>query len=83
MRTSGVFPVAQLIGGLGVAKGLDGVAPDPLEPLPEPGTTITFNQQGQTVSGTQVNAGENVTIDRIVNRFVTSLRGFGIVVGLW
>lgn len=34
MRTSGVFPVAQLIGGQGVAKGLGVTPPDPLAPLP-------------------------------------------------
>jgi uncharacterized caspase-like protein len=33
MRTSGVFPVAQLIGGQGVAKGLGQLPPDPLVPL--------------------------------------------------
>lgn len=34
MRTSGVFPVAQLMGGQGVAKGLGATPPDPLAPLP-------------------------------------------------
>jgi len=37
MRTSGVFPVAQLIGGQGLSKGIDGLPaapPDPLAPLP-------------------------------------------------
>ena len=89
MRTSGVFPVAQLIGGLGVAKGVGGIPPNPLAPLPEPSvsievghaegaivtgqvdtgggdfagrdlkkTTVTFNQEGQTVGGQQVNIGE-------------------------
>ncbi len=65
MRTSGVFPIAQLIGGQGVAKGLGGIAPDPLEPLPPVGSTTTFNQEGQTVSGTQVNAGGDANIGQI------------------
>ena len=34
MRTSGVFPVAMVAGGQGVAKGLDGTPPSPLAPLP-------------------------------------------------
>ncbi len=55
MRTSDVFPVAQLIGGEGLAKGVP--APDPLEPLPESSVTATFNQEGQSVGGHQVNAG--------------------------
>ncbi|MCP4426813.1 MAG: caspase family protein [Chloroflexi bacterium] len=63
MRTSGVFPVAQLIGGKGLAKGLGAVAPDPLAPLPPAGTT--FNQQGQTVHGPQVNVGGDAHIGQI------------------
>ena len=111
MRTSGVFPVAQLIGGKGLAKGIGDVPPDPLAPLPEAGVVVqadtiqdsiiaggdvdqqtggisfgegdvhiegpvaggdihqgdviqgdqqntVFNQQGQTVSGEQVNVGK-------------------------
>lgn len=54
MRTSGVFPVAQLIGGKGIATAKGDIAPDPLEPLPA-GTA--FNQAGQTVQGNQVNVG--------------------------
>jgi hypothetical protein len=65
MRTTGVFPIAQLIGGQGVAKGLGGIAPDPLAPLPQVGQTTTFNQEGQTVSGTQVNAGGDVNVGQI------------------
>jgi hypothetical protein len=34
MKTSGVFPVAQLIGGQGVAKGIGQLPPDPLVSLP-------------------------------------------------
>jgi hypothetical protein len=69
MRTSGVFPVAQLIGGQGLAKGID--APDPLEPLPPAGSTVTFNQEGQTVHGTQVNAGRDANIGQIGNNINT------------
>jgi len=71
MRTTGVFPIAQLIGGQGVAKGLNGVAPDPTEPLPVPGTTVTFNQEGQTVHGTQINAGGDANIGQIGDTFNT------------
>ena len=63
MRTEGVFPVAQLIGGQGVAKGLGGELPDPLAPLPPSGTT--FNQQNQTVHGAQVNVGGDANIGQI------------------
>ncbi|VAW32642.1 hypothetical protein MNBD_CHLOROFLEXI01-2453 [hydrothermal vent metagenome] len=63
MRTSGVFPIAQLIGGQGVAKGLGGTLPDPLAELPTVGTT--FNQQNQTVHGAQVNVGGDAHIGQI------------------
>ena len=72
MHTSNVFPVAQLIGGEGVAKGVDGrpAPPDPLAPLPgaainvegdnalvATGDHATINQaEGATVSGS-VNTG--------------------------
>lgn len=63
MRTSGVFPIAQLIGGQGVAKGLGGTLPNPLAELPAVGTT--FNQQNQTVHGIQVNTGGDAHIGQI------------------
>jgi hypothetical protein len=66
MRTSGVFPVAQLLGGKGLAKGLGEVAPDPLEALP-PVAAVTLNQQGQTVHGAQVNAGRDAHIGHFGN----------------
>lgn len=69
MRTSGVFPVAQLIGGQGVAKGLGGTPPDPLAPLPSAGTT--YNQQNQTVHGNQVNVGDHAQIGQIGNTINT------------
>lgn len=104
MRTSGVFPVAQLIGGQGLSKGLGGTPPDPLAPLPAiqvghaegavisgdvntgggdfagrdinthtgdvyhgdvDKSTTSFNMEGQTVSGNQVNASGNVNIDHM------------------
>ena len=92
MRTSGVFPVAQLIGGQGVAKGLDGVLPKPIDPLP-PAVSIQvsdvdgsafigdvnaggdvaggniekteIHQEGQTVNGPQINAGDNAQFGQI------------------
>jgi hypothetical protein len=62
MGTSGVFPVAQLIGGAGLSKGVGQIPPDPLEPLPAAGTTVTINQENQTVHGKQTTSG-NVTGD--------------------
>jgi hypothetical protein len=58
MRTSGVFPIAQLIGGQGLAKGIGQLPPNPLEPLP-PATSI--NQQGH------VNIAGNAEIGQIGN----------------
>ena len=55
MRTSGVFPVAQLIGGKGLAKGIGEVPPDPLEPLPEAGVSV----QADTIQDAII-AGGNV-----------------------
>lgn len=65
MRTSGVFPIAQLIGGQGVAKGMGQMPPDPLEALPQVGPTVTFNQDGQTVHGHLVNVARDANIERI------------------
>lgn len=62
MHTSGVFPVAQLLGGKGVAVSKGETAPDPLAELP---ATAVINQQGQTVQGTQVVAGRDASIGRI------------------
>jgi hypothetical protein len=49
MQTTGVFPVAQLIGGQGVALSKGFSAPDPLAPLPKASNTTTFHQEGQSV----------------------------------
>ncbi len=67
MRTSGVFPVAQVIGGQGVAKGLGGVLPDPLTTLPATGNTVTFNQPNMNVGGHMANIGGNDNIGHIGN----------------
>lgn len=65
MRTSGVFPVAQLLGGLGLEKGLD--APDPLAPLPSARTVV----HGDHVSGDKVDGdkvgGDKITTGNIIN----------------
>ncbi len=53
MRTSGVFPIAQLIGGQGVAKGLGGTPPSPLAPLP----TIQVGHAEGAVIGGNVDTG--------------------------
>ena len=50
MKTSGVFPVAMLIGGQGLAKGIGQLPPDPLAPLPEAGTS--YQAGGNIVTGT-------------------------------
>ncbi len=63
MKTSGVFPVAQLLGGQGLAKGVS--APDPIAPLPAAGTQTTFHQENQTVHGNQFNIGPNSNIGQI------------------
>ncbi|MCD6344369.1 MAG: caspase family protein [Anaerolineae bacterium] len=55
-QVSGNFPVAQLLGGKGLSKGI--TPPDPLETL-SPAKTV-FDQRGQTV-GTQTNIAGNVT----------------------
>lgn len=78
MRTTGVFPVAQLIGGEGVALSKGVLAPDPLEPLPEKAVSVNINQEGQTVSGRQVNAG---IIDGNVNMGDTVNTGGGDYAG--
>ncbi len=69
MKTSGVFPIAQLIGGQGVAKGLGQLPPDPLAPLPPASTT--FNQQNQAVHGAQVNVVGDANIGQIGNNINT------------
>ena len=58
MRTSGVFPVAQLIGGQGVAKGLGGTPPDPLAPLPSINVEVGHAEGG--VFAGDVSAGGDV-----------------------
>jgi hypothetical protein len=58
MKTSGVFPIAQLIGGKGISKSAGETPPAPLEHLSPAVITTTFNQEGQNVK-TQVNMGKN------------------------
>jgi hypothetical protein len=65
MRTSGVFPVAQLIGGKGLAKGIGEIPPSPLEPLPASNTVITFNQEGMTVGGHVANIAGDANIGHL------------------
>lgn len=64
MRTTGVFPVAQLIGGQGLAKGL--TPPDPMEFAPP----IYFNQENQTVKNQM-----NLTGDANIEHFGDEYRG--------
>ncbi len=55
MRTDGVFPVAQSIGGQGVAKGLDGALPDPLAPLPA--LVIAVGEAESSIIAAEVDSG--------------------------
>ena len=72
MRTTGVFPVAQLIGGKGLAKGVEAPKPeDPLPQAPQTGSTVTFNQEGQIVHGQQINIGGDAQIGQIGNTINT------------
>ncbi len=66
MRTSGVFPVAMLIGGQGVAKGMK--PPDPMEFAQPIGQTITFNQENQTVNK-QMNVAGNANIEHFGDNY--------------
>ena len=50
-QISGNFPVALLLGGKGLSKGV--VAPDPLAPLAAAASSTVFDQSGQTVHGPQ------------------------------
>ncbi|MFW5943396.1 MAG: caspase family protein [Chloroflexota bacterium] len=72
MRTTGVFPLALILGGEGLAKGQR--PPDPLQPLPPldaARTTISFNQQGQEVRGPQVNVSGDAHIGQIGDNIST------------
>ncbi|MBK8986359.1 MAG: caspase family protein [Chloroflexi bacterium] len=51
MKTSGVFPIAMLLGGQGVAKGIGQLPPNPLEPLPTPAGATVNQAGGNIVSG--------------------------------
>lgn len=82
MKTTGVFPVAMLLGGTGT-KGIDAL-PDPLEPLPDAATTqqnTTFNQENQTVHRDQYNIGRDAHIDQIGNTTTHNTGGGDYVAG--
>jgi hypothetical protein len=73
MRTSGVFPIAQLIGGQGLSKGIGQLPPDPLAPLPEVGT---INQAGRNIaSGT---AGRDIVAGDLTKTTVKQKGGVNI-----
>jgi hypothetical protein len=78
MRTSGVFPVAQLIGGQGVSKGLGGTPPDPLEPLP----AAIHTGGGDFVGGDKVGGdkigGDKVGGDKITVGNISGSQGIAI-----
>jgi hypothetical protein len=64
MKTSGVFPIAQVIGGMGVAKGIGAgqPPPDPLAPLP-PATTT--QAEGSIIGGSVDTGGDFAGRDMI------------------
>jgi len=66
MRTSGVFPVAQLIGGQGLAKGM--TPPDPMEFAQPAGQISTFNQENQTVDK-QLNVAGTANIEHFGDNY--------------
>jgi hypothetical protein len=80
MKTTGVFPVALLLGGEGT-KGIDVDAlPDPLGASPavsadKPVASIKFNQQGQVVYGSVYNADRDINIGQIGNTVHTTVQG--------
>ncbi|MFO7540175.1 MAG: caspase family protein, partial [Chloroflexota bacterium] len=65
MRTSGVFPIAQLIGGQGLSKGIGQLPPDPLEPLPP--ASGGMQAGGSIVTGTVTAGGDFIGRDRVVH----------------
>ncbi len=76
MRTTGVFPIAQLLGGAGLAKGL--TAPDPLESLPPVQSgAVTIGQIGDVVHGDKV-AGDKVGGDKIIVGNISGSSGVAI-----
>ncbi|MBK8905128.1 MAG: caspase family protein [Anaerolineaceae bacterium] len=62
MRTSGVFPIAQLIGGKGVALAKGEIAPDPLEFVPP-----AVNQHAHAEGGHAANFANNANVGQIGN----------------
>ena len=73
MRTTGVFPIAQLLGGQGLAKSLGETAPDPLESLP----AVTGTHIGDVVYGDKV-AGDKVGGDKITVGNISGSSGVAI-----
>lgn len=68
MKTTGVFPIALLLGG----RGTKGIGTLPVPQTPPPNPTMPFNQQGQTVYGNQVNIGHDAHIGQIGDVINTS-----------
>lgn len=67
MRTEGVFPVALLIGGKGVTKGIeDGKPPEPPMPEADPSVTVQVDlAQGSLVTGSVNTGGGDLAVGDI------------------
>ncbi len=82
MRTSGVFPIAQLIGGKGVATSKGAAAPDPLAPLPPTASTIIGGDYvgGDKVAGDKI-MGDKVGGDKYEGITISGIQGSSIAFG--
>ena len=80
MRTDGVFPIAQLIGGKGVALSKGELAPDPLEPLPEASVSIVGDHNVVAGDNAQINqaGGDIVGGDKIGVGNISGSQGMAI-----
>lgn len=79
MRTDGVFPVAQSIGGQGVAKGLDGALPDPLAPLPA--ISIVVGEAESSIIAAEIDSGGGDVSAGDIDKSTTTFNQGGQTIG--